>query len=88
MPQATIKLQAAPAPAAARKSTPVTASPAPSAKGEEAKPAKASREESLDDGHAEAEEASVDGGLPVPLLIAAAALAVVAFAVQLWTFLS
>lgn len=90
MPQATIKLQPAPAPAAARKpAVPATGasaegkkdSVAPAPKTVESKPA-------ITGEVAKVEEDASAGSVPLPFLIAAAALALIAFGVQLWTFLS
>lgn len=89
IPQATIKLQSAPAPAAARKpvvavsEVPIdgkkeTAEPAPKKVG--SKPADLEEEEE--------EEVEPAGAIPLPFLLAAAALALIAFGIQLWTFLS
>jgi hypothetical protein len=91
MPQATIKLQVAPAPAAAVRKpivseTASVSSDAASPKGplkDTVTEAPASVVEAAD--HA---ENSASSDVPMPILIAAAALALVAFGIQLWTFLS
>jgi hypothetical protein len=84
MPQATIKLQTAPAPVVAKK--PIVSAPAKSQENDDMEPKDDLKKEatlpSIDD-----EETSAVG-VPMPLLMAAAALAFVAFAIQLWTFLS
>jgi hypothetical protein len=92
MPQATIKLQPAPA-AAARKigesaiSATVTTPTSPakiSGKAAGDLPENLNLSESPDEVEKEVVSSS---GLPFPLVIAAAALALVAFGIQLWTFL-
>jgi hypothetical protein len=95
MPQATIKLQPAPA-AAARKigepapsvasaTAPTSTTPAKiSGKAAGGIPEKLNLSESPDE--IEKETAS-SSELPLPLLISVAALALVAFGIQLWTFL-
>ena len=95
MPQATIKLQPAPA-AAARKigesaasanaTTPTTPStPAKiSSKGKGDVPENLDLSETPDEIE---EETASSSGLPLPLVIAVAAFALVAFGIQLWTFL-
>ena len=84
MPQATIKLQAAPAPASAARK-PVTPSAAPDS-------AKTVAPEKTEAVTTEAEEdasgGSSEGEIPLPIAIAAAALAFLALAVQLWAFIS
>jgi hypothetical protein len=78
MPQATIKLQSAPAPASAQKISPV------SAENKSSLPKPSDAEVS-----AEPEENAVVGdAVPLPLLLAAAALALVALGIQFWMFLS
>jgi hypothetical protein len=89
MPQATIKLQVAPAPAASRKPVVPAAGPAEAVEGSPEKkpllkPVVSSTEASV---KAETEESTAPE-VPVVLLYAAAALALVAFGIQLWTFLS
>ena len=88
IPQATIKLQAAPAPAIARKPiAPATEVPAegqrdavaPAPKKAESKPV-SEQDDGEDEGSA--------GAVPLPFLLAAAALALIAFGIQLWTYLS
>jgi hypothetical protein len=87
MPQATIKLQPAPAPAAARK--PAVAATEASAEGKKDSAVPAPKNvESKPANLGEVEEAVPAGSVPLPFLIAAAALAMIAFGVQLWTFLS
>jgi hypothetical protein len=81
MPQATIKLQQAPAPASAQK----ISTPAPTValkKGVVAKPAEAVASDDEEDQTASGE------ALPLPLLLASAALALIAFGIQLWAFIS
>ena len=87
MPQATIKLQPAPAPASARKpAVPATVS---SAEGKKDSVVQAPKKvESKPPNLGEVEEAVSAGSVTLPFLIAAAALALIAFGVQLWTFLS
>jgi hypothetical protein len=92
MPQATIKLQQAPAPAVAFKK------PAAPAEGNVLKEGPASEKPNLKETKpsetvlAEDEAESVAGGsvseLPLPLLIAAAVLALAALGIQVWTFIS
>jgi hypothetical protein len=88
IPQATIKLQAAPAPAIARKPiAPVTEVPADGKKDASAPaPKKAEFKPLTEEGDGEDEVSS--GAVPLPFLLAAAALALLAFAIQLWTYLS
>jgi hypothetical protein len=98
MPQATIKLQPAPA-AAARKigesaasanATNATATTIPttpakiSSKGKDDVPENLDLSETPDEIE---EETAAASGLPLPLVIAVAAFALVAFGIQLWTFL-
>lgn len=78
MPQATIKLQQAPAPVATKKPVITAAS---ETKTEEQGEAKATVPVTDD-------ETSTDGGVPTVLLMAAAALALVAFGIQVWLFIS
>ena len=87
MPQATIKLQPAPAPAAARK--PTVAATEASAEGKKDSEAQAPKKVESKTGEVgKVEEAVSVGSVPLPFLIAAAALALIAFGIQLWTFLS
>jgi hypothetical protein len=98
MPQATIKLQPAPAAAALRKpaeaapATPAataasTAPAAPTAKASNKVDAKAVvLNTAKDDEDSETEVAASE--IPFPLVIAVAALAFIAFGIQLWTFLA
>jgi len=91
MPQATIKLQPAPAASAVRK--PAEASPAvaaTAAKAPEKPDAKVdnTKVDSQDDGaDTDTDTESSSSELPTGLVIAVAALALVAFGIQLWTFL-
>ena len=99
MPQATIKLQPAPA-AAARKvgdSSPVAAASVPAtatvAKTSEKPDSKAPQSagnpaEASDEDVDVEEESTSSSDLPLPLIIGVAALALVAFGIQLWTFLA
>ena len=100
MPQATIKLQPAPA-AAARKvgdtvppaatSAPAVATPAAASSTKPAAKAPELSEnlaETSDVETNEEEESYSSSELPLPFLIAAAALALIAFGIQLWTFLA
>jgi hypothetical protein len=84
MPQATIKLQQAPAPVAAKKPV-VVATSFPKTEGQdEAKEPKSGKAAiALTE-----TEGSAEGGVPAVLLMAAAALAVVAFGIQIWIFIS
>ncbi|MEI6321927.1 MAG: hypothetical protein WCP60_02345 [bacterium] len=83
LPQATIKLQAAPAPAsAARKTAEV---PAGSSTSE--KKVKAPSSESPEISDEESRENAVDD-IPLPIAIAAAVLALLAVGVQVWTWIS
>ena len=95
MPQATIKLQPAPA-AAARKpgaapsatSEPATTSTTPakiSGKAVDDVPKNLNLSKSTDEIE---EETASSSGLSLPLVIAVAVLALVAFGIQLWTFLA
>jgi hypothetical protein len=87
IPQATIKLQPAPAPAAARK--PASAPAGVPVEGKKDSEAQAPKKvESKPASLSEAEEAVSTGSVPLPFLLAAAALALIAFGIQLWTFLS
>jgi hypothetical protein len=90
MPQATIKLQPAPAPASARKPASAPAGvPAEGKKDSEAQPPKKVESKPANLGEAgKMEEAVSAGSVPLPFLLAAAALALIAFGIQLWTFLS
>ena len=86
MPQATIKLQTAPTPVVPKK--PIVSATAKS----EEKDEKESKDEVRKESKAAAlpldgEESSA-GGVPLPLLMAAAALALVAFGIQVWLFIS
>lgn len=91
MPQATIKLQQAPAPAAsvrkpaapAAGSEPKAGAPdKPSVKAEKAAgPVPSGESEETDSGDSVSE-------IPLPLLIAAAVLALAALGIQVWTFIS
>jgi hypothetical protein len=87
MPQATIKLQVAPAPASSLKSAPpvTTTKEAGTAPQKPASltPVIEEKEEEAGD-----EDAAATSGIPLPLLIAAAALALLAFGIQIWTYLS
>jgi hypothetical protein len=99
MPQATIKLQPAPA-AAARKVgdvTPVAAASVPATvtaaktfvKPDSKAPQSSANPAEASDEDIEAEEESTSSSdLPLPLVIGVAALALVAFGIQLWTFLA
>jgi hypothetical protein len=84
MPQATIKLQQAPAPVAAKKPM-IVATSLPKTEGQE-------EAKDLKEGKAAVAptetEGSAEGGVPAALLMAAAALALVAFGVQVWLFIS
>ena len=96
MPQATIKLQQAPAPATAvRKPAAAVASDAAKADNDgkpvEVKPsapaskvAEATLSESVD----EVDAGDDSSGIPLPFLIAAAVLALAALGIQIWTFIS
>jgi len=102
MPQATIKLQPAPAAAALRKpaeATPVTpaataastAPAAPTAKASNKVDAKSvvldtAKDDEEEESDSETEVAASE--IPFPLVIAVAALAFIAFGIQLWTFLA
>ncbi len=96
MPQATIKLQQAPAPATAvRKPAAAVGSDAPKADNDgkpvDAKPAaSASRiaEATLTEGVDEVDAGDDSSGIPLPFLIAAAVLALAALGIQIWTFIS
>jgi hypothetical protein len=88
MPQATIKLQVAPKPAAAvRKSEEGTATPTnPSATKLEPIGEKAVSKAAIENLANEAESSAPE--VPLPIALAAAALALGAFAIQIWTFFS
>lgn len=91
IPQATIKLQSAPAPAAARKPVVAVSEVPIEGKKETAEPAQkkvGSKPADLDEQEDEEEEEVSAGAIPLPFLLAAAALALIAFGIQLWTFLS
>ena len=96
MPQATIKLQQAPAPATAvRKPAAAVASDAAKADNDgkpvEVKPsAPASKvaEPTLSEGVDEVDAGDDSSGIPLPFLIAAAVLALAALGIQIWTFIS
>ena len=98
MPQATIKLQPAPA-AAARKigesaasanATTATATTIPTTPAKISSNGKGDVPENLELSETPdeiEEETAAASGLPLPLVIAVAAFALVAFGIQLWTFL-
>ena len=98
MPQATIKLQPAPA-AAARKigesaasanATTATTTTTPTTPAKISSKGKSDVPENLDLSETPdeiEEETASSSGLPLPLVIAVAAFALVAFGIQLWTFL-
>lgn len=95
MPQATIKLQPAPA-AAARKigesaaTVTATTTTIPTTPAKISSKAKGDIPENLDLSETPdeiEEETASSSGLPLPLVIALAAFALVAFGIQLWTFL-
>jgi hypothetical protein len=96
MPQATIKLQQAPAPATAvRKPAAAVASDAAKAENDgkpvEVKPsAPASKvaEATLSEGVDEVDAGDDSSGIPLPFLIAAAVLALAALGIQIWTYIS
>lgn len=85
MPQATIKLQTAPVPAAAGRTVSPSALPVATSIekiGEKTAPVVAPSEPETD------EEDSAGSEIPMPFILAAAAITLVAFGIQLWTFLS
>jgi hypothetical protein len=88
MPQATIKLQVAPKPAAAaRKSEEGTVKPSASS----LKNSETASVNPISNAAAIAPDEEGDNAVPVvplPMAIAAVALALTAFAIQVWTFLS
>lgn len=91
MPQATIKLQQAPAPATTvRKPAVSVASEAPKVETEGKALAADSKagEPSLPDNMEEMEAGDVPSEIPIPLLIAAAVMALAALGIQIWTFIS
>lgn len=91
MPQATIKLQQAPAPATAvRKPAAAVASDAAKADNDVKPVASASKvaEATLSEGVDEVDAGSDSSGIPLPFLIAAAVLALAALGIQIWTFIS
>ena len=91
MPQATIKLQVAPAPAAAVRKPIV--SETTSVSSDDASPKGPLKDNAAESSVSVVEAADHEGNspaaeVPMPILIAAAALALIAFGIQLWTFLS
>ena len=91
MPQATIKLQVAPAPAAAVRKPVVSETASVSSDDESPKVPLKDNAAKVPVSVVEAadhEGNSAAGEVPMPILIAAAALALIAFGIQLWTFLS
>jgi hypothetical protein len=91
MPQATIKLQQAPAPATlVRKPAAAVASDAAKADNDGKPVASASKvaEATLSEGVDEVDAGDDSSGIPLPFLIAAAVLALAALGIQIWTFIS
>ena len=83
LPQATIKLQPAPAPAANRKNPQTKESSAPEKT--DAPGTKATKVIKLAD---EQTDINAADGVPLPIALAAAVLALLAVAIQVWTFIS
>ena len=88
IPQATIKLQSAPAPAAARKPVVAVSEVPIEGKKETAEPAPKRAESKPVSEEDDGEDEVSAGAVPLPFLLAAAALALIAFGIQLWTYLS
>jgi hypothetical protein len=86
MPQATIKLQPAPAPAVRKPAASDLAKP-DSLNKPQAKDSKA-EETHLTEGRQEVDTGHAVSDIPLPLLLAAVVLAFVALGIQIWTFIS